>query len=264
MLKHISHGVLGRGTFGWIESHYHFSFAHYLNPDNVRFGVLQVLNDSIIAPNHGFADISHENMELLTYVVSGQLTHENDMGDSVVVNPGDMQHISAGSGILTSEYNKIDEPLHVIQIWIEPDKKGGEPTYGDFKFNWEDRVGKWMPMVGDDAPIKINADLKVSTLMLHDGDSLDYLVGKDRQAYLLIIEGQSHIGKHLMNTKDGLEIKDENITVKAVGDMHCIILDMALDENEYTNNMELIDKTKERYDKFMKRIDKAKVEPKIK
>ena len=146
MIKVIKHENMGRSDRGWLHSLFHFSFAEYYKPDNIKFGALRVVNDDRFDPHGGFGMHPHDNMEIISYVVDGQLTHRDSLGNGSRLERGDVQYMSAGSGIMHSEYNDTNEPPRFLQIWILPDEKNAEPNYGDHRFDWEDRVGKWMPV----------------------------------------------------------------------------------------------------------------------
>ena len=142
MIRKIENKNMGKGDFQWLKTNYHFSFANYYNPDNIQFGVLRVLNDDIIKPHSGFDTHPHQDMEIITYVIEGQLTHEDSHGNRRTVGRGDVQYMSAGKGIYHSEYNHGDEDLRLLQIWIKPDKPGLEPNYGDLSLPFDKRLNK--------------------------------------------------------------------------------------------------------------------------
>ena len=165
MLRKLDHRYMGGAVYDWLETTYHFSFADYYNEANINFGVLRVLNDDMIAPHTGFDTHPHKDMEIITYVVEGELTHKDSMGNVGILKRGQMQYMSAGTGITHSEYNNTDVPLRLLQIWIVPDKRGHQPTYGEYHFDWEARHNQWLHMVSDiheDAPITINQDVNRS------------------------------------------------------------------------------------------------------
>ena len=136
MIKVIKHENMGRSDRGWLHSLFHFSFAEYYKPDNIKFGALRVVNDDRFDPHGGFGMHPHDNMEIISYVVDGQLTHRDNLGNGSRLERGDVQYMSAGSGIMHSEYNDTNEPLRFLQIWILPDEKNAEPNYGDHRFDW--------------------------------------------------------------------------------------------------------------------------------
>lgn len=147
MLRRIESKNMGSSNLGWLRSKFHFSFAEYYNPNNINFGVLRVINDDLIEAGTGFDTHPHKDMEIISYVVNGDLTHEDSMGNKNTITRGHVQFMSAGSGVYHSEHNFGKEILRLLQIWIFPDKQGYKPSYGDYRFNWDDRHNKWLHMV---------------------------------------------------------------------------------------------------------------------
>lgn len=229
MLRKIDHTKMGSSNLGWLESKFHFSFAEYYNPSNINFGTLRVINDDLIQAGKGFGTHPHKDMEIISYVVDGELTHGDSMGNKNTLYRGQVQYMSAGTGVFHSEYNLGKETARLLQIWIIPDKKGYAPNYGDYKFNWEDRKNKWLPIVSPqngDAPIKINQDSNIYVLELEKGKEIDFKVEEDRQAYLVQIEGTSAINQITLNARDGLEIIEESIEIHALETSHFLVIEM--------------------------------------
>ena len=230
MLRKIDSNNMGSSYLGWLKSKFHFSFAEYYNPDNMNFGVLRVINDDLIQANTGFEVHPHRDMEIISYVVNGELTHGDSMGNKNTIGRGHAQYMSAGTGVFHSEHNLGKDQLRILQIWILPDKKGYKPNYGDYKFNWNDRHNKWLHIVSDkngSAQIKINQDINIYALELEKGKEIDFKVNEERQAYLVQIEGNSSINKIELNEKDGMEIVEEDILIKAKETSHILILEMS-------------------------------------
>lgn len=230
MLRYIDSKKMGRGKHTWLDSIHHFSFANYFNPDNIQFGALRVVNDDLVNPGTGFDVHPHENMEILSYVVNGKLTHGDSMGNKQTITRGQVQYMSAGQGVWHSEHNLGDELLRFLQIWILPDQAGYTPNYGDYRFNWDDRIDQWLPIAsGDDkssAPIRIHADVNVYAVYLSAGKDIDFKVGPGRQAYLVLIEGDAEMGGHALAAKDALEIVEEDIVIKTKSGAHVLVLEM--------------------------------------
>lgn len=232
MLRYIDSKRMGRGRHGWLDSHFHFSFADYYNPDNVNFGVLRVVNDDLIKPDTGFDTHPHKNMEILSYVLDGELTHVDSMGNRHTLTPGQVQYMSAGTGVFHSEHNLGKDMLRIFQIWIFPDQDGYKPNYGDYRFRLEDRRGKWLPIaagydnVASEAPIRIHADVNMYASIISKDNSLDFKVGQGRQAYLMLSDGQAEINGLHLNACDALEIIEENIMIKAIDQAHVVIIEM--------------------------------------
>jgi redox-sensitive bicupin YhaK (pirin superfamily) len=224
---------MGRGIHDWLDSHFHFSFSDYYNPDNINFGVLRVINDDLVKANNGFGPHPHENMEIISYVVEGELTHGDSMGNDNTLTRGQVQYMSAGTGVVHKEANHTDKTLRFLQIWILPDKRGYKPNYGDVLFDVEDRRDNWLPIATwtrnsqSDAPIKIHADVNVYASLISEGKTLDFPVEVGRQAYLVIIEGNAVINGIAFSDRDALEIIEESITVEALSEAHVLIIEMA-------------------------------------
>lgn len=229
MLRKINHENMGRSNLGWLRSIFHFSFAEYYNPNNINFGMLRVINDDLVAPGTGFDLHPHQNMEIISYVVDGELTHGDSMGNKSTITRGHVQYMSAGTGVYHSEQNLADQPLRFLQIWIIPDKTGYTPSYGDYRFEWNDRHNQWLHMVSSkagDAPIKINQDMNVYALELEKDKEISFLVAAGRQAYMVQVEGRSAVNGVELGTRDALEIVEEDIQIKASETTHVVILEM--------------------------------------
>ena len=233
MIRHIDSKKMGRGLHGWLDSHFHFSFADYYNPSNMQFGVLRVLNDDMVKPGTGFDTHSHANMEIISYVIKGELTHADSMGNRHTLTRGQVQYMSAGTGVSHSEHNLGRDMLRFLQIWILPDTKEVMPNYGDFRFTFADREDRWLPIatgIGNSrssAPIKIHADINVYATMARSGHPLEFPVQPERQAYLVMIEDKATINGIATYTRDALEIVEENIQIEPEGSAHILVIEMA-------------------------------------
>ena len=232
LLRHIDHKKMGRGSHGWLDSHFHFSFAEYRNPDNIKFGILRVLNDDIVQPQMGFSAHSHSDMEIISYVVEGTLAHKDSMGNESTITRGQAQYMSAGTGIIHSEHNGGEDELRFMQMWIIPDKKGYPPNYGDQKFAWEERIDKWLPIATsyknskNNAPIKIHADANIYAAYLSAENTIDFQLSSDRQAYLTLLEGDAKVEDIKMAERDALEIIGQSVTITTNQGAHLYIADM--------------------------------------
>ncbi|MDR3136302.1 MAG: pirin family protein [Coriobacteriales bacterium] len=233
MLRAIDSSTMGRGVHGWLDSHFHFSFAEYYNPENINFGVLRVWNDDIVLPGTGFGTHPHENMEIISYVLEGELSHADSMGNEQALERGQVQYMSAGTGVLHSEYNHGDVPLRFFQIWILADKSGYPPNYGDYRFVWEDRINKWMPVAtwqentSSPAPIKIHQDVNVYASLITQDKSLLFEVATGRQAYMVVAEGKARVNGIGLHMRDAIEITEEDVVVEALEDAHVVVIEMA-------------------------------------
>lgn len=229
MLRKIDNAKMGSSDLGWLKSKFHFSFAEYYNPSNINFGVLRVINDDLVKPGTGFDTHPHRDMEIISYVVDGELTHGDSMGNKRTLSRGHVQYMSAGTGVFHSEHNLGEETLRFLQIWIFPDKNGYEPRYGDYKFEWNNRKNKWLNIVSSkegNAPIKVNQDANIFVLELDKDKEIEFKVGEGRQAYLVQIEGKSDINNIMLNMRDGLEIIEEDIKIKAIETSHFLVIEM--------------------------------------
>lgn len=229
MLRKLDHNNMGKSNLGWLRSVFHFSFAEYYNPKYINFGVLRVINDDLIDPHTGFPTHPHQNMEIISYAVDGNLTHADSMGNQNTITRGHVQYMSAGTGIYHSEMNDGDETLRLLQIWILPDQAGYSPNYGDYRFNYEDRHNQWLHMVSnneEDAPIKINQDANIYSLELDKDKEISFPVKEGRQAYLVQIEGKSTINDINLDMRDAMEIVEEDIQIKANETSHFLVVEM--------------------------------------
>jgi redox-sensitive bicupin YhaK (pirin superfamily) len=174
-------------------------------------------------------------MEIISYVIDGELTHADSMGNKHTLTRGQVQYMSAGTGVRHSEYNYGDTLLRFLQIWILPDRAGHKPNYGDFRFKIEDRENRWLPVVtgvgntDSAAPIRINQDINAYAAIITGGGGLDFTVASGRQAYLIMIEGSADINGITVGMRDALEIIEDKVSIKAVDTAHVLVIEMAKD-----------------------------------
>lgn len=233
MLRKLDNKNMGRSDLGWLQSIFHFSFAGYYNPDNMNFGVLRVVNDDLVAPDTGFEMHPHKDMEIVSYVVEGELAHGDNMGNKNTITRGHVQYMTAGTGVFHSEHNFGDVESRFLQIWLLTDKKGHKPNYGDYRFNWEDRKNQWLQIVSShdgDAEIKINQDANIYVIELDKEREINLQVDRGRQAYLVQIEGISEINHINLKDRDALEIVEEDIKIKAIEKSHILVIEMKKEE----------------------------------
>lgn len=231
MLKKLLKQNMGTSNLGWLESRFHFSFAEYRNPENVNFGVLRVLNDDIVHPKSGFGTHPHENMEIISYVVDGQITHKDSMGNVETLKKGEVQYLSAGDGIFHSEKNLHEsKDLRLLQIWIYPPSKGLPRIYGSHKFKEEQSANKLLNIVSSkdgNAAIKIHQDVNFYVSVLDKNKSLEFDIAKNRQVYFAQIEGSSLINDIELNEGDAMEItKETKLDIKALENSHFLFIEM--------------------------------------
>ena len=219
----------GKADHGWLKSLFHFSFAEYYNPRRVQFGALRVVNDDLVKAGTGFDMHPHQNMEIISYVIDGQLTHGDSLNNSNTISRGHIQYMSSGTGIMHSEYNKGTGTLRFLQIWINPDQRGLKPYYGDYRYAWEDRKNRFLHLVsptGGDAPVQINADANIYAADIDKGLNLEFPVGTGRQAYVIQIEGSSQLNNVILSERDSLESVEEGLIIKAIEPSHLMIIEM--------------------------------------
>lgn len=229
MLRKIAAASMGKGDQPWLKTHFHFSFADYYNPKNISFGVLRVLNDDFVAPHHGFETHPHSDMEIVTYVVEGELTHADSLGHQATIGRGHIQYISAGTGLYHSEHNTSDRQIRLLQVWIVPDKRGHKPAYGDYRFPWEARENYWLHMVSGKsgaAPVKINQDANFFALSLAAGQQAEAVISPGRQGYLVQVEGASLVNGVELSQHDAAEIVGASCTIKALQQAHFLLIEM--------------------------------------
>ncbi|OYX02973.1 MAG: hypothetical protein B7Z12_10990 [Caulobacter vibrioides] len=223
---------LGGADHGWLKAKHHFSFASYYDPNYMNWGALRVWNDDEIAPNTGFPPHPHSDMEIITYVRDGAITHQDNLGNKGRTVAGDVQVMSAGSGIRHAEYNLEPETTRIFQIWIEPKSFGGAPSWGSKPFPKGDRSGKFVTLASgfaDDADaLPIRTDARVLGATLKAGETTTYALGKSRSGYLVPAVGTVEVNDVKLNARDGAGIKDEDvITITALEDAELVLVDAA-------------------------------------
>lgn len=221
---------LGGADHGWLNAKHHFSFAGYHDPDRMHWGNLRVWNDDTIQPQTGFPPHPHSDMEIITYVRKGAITHRDNLGNSGRTEAGDVQVMSAGGGISHSEYNLENEVTQIFQIWILPDEQGGAPRWGTRPFPKGDRAGRFVTLAsgieGDDA-LPIRARARVSGATLRAGESTTYRLGKDRKAYVVPAIGRVEIQGQTVDARDGAAIADvDEVRVTALEDSEIVLVDV--------------------------------------
>ncbi|MEM1106213.1 MAG: pirin family protein [Pseudomonadota bacterium] len=199
------------GTFknNWLKAHYHFSFAHYVDPARRGVGKLRVWNDDTIQPGEGFPPHGHESMEIITYVRKGAITHRDSLGNEGRTEAGDVQVMSAGHGIQHSEWNAEPGETQIFQLWIEPRTAGGAPKWGTKAFPKASRTGAWEILasgLGDEGALEINQDARVLGATLGAGEALSYEIAPGRRGYLVLATGAASLNGQDVSARDGAEI----------------------------------------------------------
>ena len=220
---------LGGANHGWLNAKHHFSFANYYDPSRMGWGRLRVWNDDEIAAKSGFPPHPHADMEIITYVRTGAITHEDSMGNRGRTGAGDVQVMSAGTGVRHAEFNLEDETTTLFQIWIETDKPGARPSWGQREFPKSDRTGRFSVLAsGDpsDDALSINADARVLGATLNAGESLTYSLAEGRRAYLVPAVGEVEVNGETLNARDAAAIVDEaTVTITATVDAELVMVD---------------------------------------
>ena len=224
----------GRADHGWLLSKHTFSFANYYNPERMGFGLLRVLNDDIVQPGKGFGRHPHENMEIVSIPLLGALRHQDSMGHEDVIRGGEVQVMSAGSGITHSEFNASnDEEVHFLQIWVQPKKRNITPRYNQLGFAASERQNRWQTVVApDDTPgaLGINQDAWFSLANLDAGAELSYQLKRHGNGlYLFVLEGEVTIDDQNLERRDGLGITGtEMISLAAEGQAELLLIDVPM------------------------------------
>ncbi len=223
---------LGGANHGWLDAKHHFSFANYHDPNRMSWGSLRVWNDDTIAPGTGFPTHPHRNMEIITYVRKGAITHKDNLGNVGRTEAGDVQVMSAGSGVAHSEYNLEPEATQIFQIWIQPTQTGGEANWGARPFPKGERAGRFVTLASgfadDRDALPIRADARVAGATIKACESAEYALGKGRRGYLVAAAGAVEIDGVRVNARDGVAIKDvEILKVTALEDSEIVLVDAA-------------------------------------
>jgi quercetin 2,3-dioxygenase len=222
---------LGGGNFSWLQTRHHFSFADYRDPERLHWGRLRVWNDDAIAPGTGFDPHPHQDMEIITYVREGAITHQDSLGNTGRTEAGDVQVMSAGSGIRHAEYNREPALTRLFQIWIIPDEKGGAPSWGARPFPKGDRAGHFVTLasgMGDADALPIRTAARVLGATLKAGQQAEYQLGAGRYAYLVPAAGKIEVNGVAASAGDGLAITDEAVLrLAASEDAEIVLVDTA-------------------------------------
>jgi redox-sensitive bicupin YhaK (pirin superfamily) len=222
---------LGRFNFGWLDTTHHFSFGEYYDPQKMGWGSLRVWNDDEIAPGQGFPAHPHANMEIITYVRDGAITHKDSLGNEGRTEAGDVQVMSAGSGIRHAEYNLEKTATRIFQIWIMPDRAGGEPAWGAKPFPKGDRSGRFVTLasgLGDEDALPIRAQARVAGATIKAGETIVYPLGEGRHAYLVPAAGEIEVNGVRVPARDGLAATEvEALTITAISDAEVVLVDAA-------------------------------------
>ena len=221
----------GQADLGWLDSKHTFSFGHYRDPAHMGFESLRVINDDRVAPGGGFDTHPHENMEIISYVLDGALEHKDSMGTGSVINSGDVQRMSAGTGVTHSEFNHSkEEGVHFLQIWFLPDTKGLEPGYEQKSFSAESKKGILKLVAsrdGREGSVSLNQDVDMYAALLDEGDSVTHNLNDNRKAWVQVAKGSVMLNGKELRPGDGASIDGENIELSNGSGAEVVLFDMA-------------------------------------
>jgi redox-sensitive bicupin YhaK (pirin superfamily) len=221
----------GHADHGWLNTRFTFSFADYYDPKHVHFRTLRVMNDDRVAGGGGFPMHPHADMEIVTYVLEGALQHKDSMGNGSVIKPGDVQYMSAGTGVTHSEFNASKtEPVHLYQIWMFPEKKGLKPVYDQKNFSEAEKRGKLRLLAspdGRDGSVKIRQDNELYATVLGEGESVKHTLKPERHAYVQVARGSVTLNGKALETGDGAAISAEKaVELTGVKDAEVLLFDL--------------------------------------
>jgi quercetin 2,3-dioxygenase len=231
MIRVIKSSERHHADHGWLQTHWHFSFSDYHDPRNMHWSVLRVFNDDVIQPGGGFGMHPHEDMEIVTYVVSGELEHRDTLGNRGRVHPGEVQVMSAGSGITHSEFNPSDKiPVHLLQLWLLPRHKNNTPRWEQKQFSVEERSGRLLPVVSSGTvagTLAIDQDAAIYVSRLAGGQTVTHDSIGARHAYLFLISGEATMNGHKLAAGDQARIENEKrLEISATSPVELILLDL--------------------------------------
>ncbi len=227
MVTHYPYANLGHANHGWLDARHHFSFASYQDPERQQFGVLRVINDDVIKAGAGFDTHPHKNMEIITYVREGAITHRDSNGNVGRTVAGDVQVMSAGTGVFHSEFNLESEDTNIFQIWIEPNQLEAKPRWDSYEFPKKPTTDSLTLLVSGnaDAPLTIHQDAFIYAGHLIEGTELTHPI--KQQIYVLVSEGSLEIEGYFLNRGDGLEVTElSSVNMKALSDSKLLVIDV--------------------------------------
>ncbi|MCH7537420.1 MAG: pirin family protein [Proteobacteria bacterium] len=231
MIEVIPSDTRGSADHGWLRAKHTFSFADYQNPARVHFGPLRVINEDRIAPGQGFGTHSHKDMEIVTYIISGAIEHKDNMGNGTVISAGEIQRMTAGTGIEHSEFNHSqDDELHLLQIWLFPEEKGLVPGYEQIEFTREDKLNQ-LKLVGSrdgrSGSVTIHQKVDLYASVLEAGTELTHTMADTHKVFVQVISGDLTISGKTLAAGDGMQIENENsVSIIAQSEAEILLFDM--------------------------------------
>lgn len=219
----------GRNKLSWLDTHFTFSFDQYYDPEHVQFRSLRVLNEDVVAPGQGFGMHPHRDMEILTWILDGSLEHRDNMGTSAVIRPGELQHMTAGTGVMHSEFNPSPKsPVHLLQIWLLPERQGLKPAYEQLAFSDSELRGKFHLVAGPEAPVTIRQDANLYIARLDAGAETSHTLESGRHAWVQVARGSVVLNGKTLKAGDGAALSNESeVRVKATEASEVLLFDLA-------------------------------------
>jgi len=221
----------GHGDHGWLDTWHSFSFADYYDPAFMGFRVLRVINEDRVQPGQGFGTHGHRDMEIISYVLEGGLAHKDSMGNGSTIRPGDVQRLSAGTGVTHSEFNASqDEPVHFLQIWIEPSQRGIRPGYEEKRFDAESKRGRLRLIAspdGAEGSVKIHQDARLYAALMDGADALEHEMAPDRRAYVHVIRGDVEVNGQPLSGGDAIKLtREARVTLAKATNAEVLLFDL--------------------------------------
>ena len=232
MLDIIRSETRGAADHGWLKAKHTFSFADYYDPERIHFGTLRVINEDRVAPGQGFGTHPHRDMEIVTYIISGAIEHKDSMGNGTIINAGEVQRMTAGTGVLHSEFNPSDDQeLHLLQIWIIPEAKNLEPGYEQTLFAREAKLNE-LRLIGSrdgrDGSLTIHQDVDLYASVLETGNSVQLDGLSDRRVFVQLIAGEVNVNGETLRAGDGLKVREaDRVDISATEESEFLVFNLA-------------------------------------